>query len=343
MDNRQRRIGIVGAGGWGTALAKVAAHNSRSVHLWVREAKLREEIALHGRNELYLPGVQLPDNIVPVSDFATFADCELVIMATPSQYVGTTAQMLKPHLKPGTIIVNAAKGFDLISGTRLSVLLGDTLGLDFPLAVISGPNHALEIAKGLPAASVAAANHRAVAAMVQDALMTDFFRIYTNVDMVGVELGGALKNIYALAAGIAEGLGYGDNTKAALMTRGLTEMVRLGKAMGAHPATFAGLSGMGDLIVTCTSQHSRNRRTGLALGQGQSLHSVLQSTTQVVEGVNATRAADRLSKEYGVELPIARALHEVLFMERDPREAVHELMTRHRKTESEEQLPFEAH
>jgi len=340
MDNKFRRIGVVGAGGWGTALAKVAAINSQIVHLWVREAKLREEIAVHGTNELYLPGVTLPDNIVPVADFATFADCQLVIMATPSTFVGTTAQLLKPHLKPGTILVNAAKGFDLTSGTRLSVLLADTLGPQYPLAVISGPNHALEIAKGLPAASVAASNHPEVGAVVQDVLMTNFFRVYTSTDMVGVEVGGALKNIYALAAGIAEGLGYGDNTKAALMTRGLTEMVRLGKAMGAHPSTFSGLSGMGDLIVTCTSGHSRNRRTGLALGQGQSLESVLGQTTQVVEGINATKAAERLSRKYDVELPIAQALHEVLFSERNPREAVHELMTRHRKTESEEQLPF---
>ena len=340
MDSNNRRIGVVGAGGWGTALAKVAALNSQSVHLWVREAKLREEIAVQRKNELYLPGVMLPDNIVPVADFATFADCQLVILATPSAYVGTTAQLLKPHLKPGTIILNAAKGFDLTSGTRLSVLLGDTLGPQYPLAVISGPNHALEIAKGLPAASVAASTHPEVGSVVQDVLMTSFLRIYTSVDIVGVEVGGALKNIYALAAGIAEGLGYGDNAKAALMTRGLTEMVRLGKAMGAHPSTFAGLSGMGDLIVTCTSQYSRNRRTGLALGQGQSLESVLQQTTQVVEGINATKAAKRLSREYEVDLPIALALHEVLFTGRNPREAVHDLMTRHRKIESEEQLPF---
>ncbi|MBT9153099.1 MAG: Glycerol-3-phosphate dehydrogenase (NAD(P)+) [Firmicutes bacterium] len=339
MNDRNIKVGIIGAGGWGTALAKVAAENCRKVFLWVREDRLRQEIEQDRTNNLFLPGIKLPENIDPVSDFAVFGDCQLIIVATPSAFVGDTVQLVKPHLRTGTAVVNAAKGFDMKSGSRLSRLLGNILGPGHPIAVISGPNHAVEIAQGLPAATVVAGD-LVVGSFVQDMLMTGYFRIYTNTDLMGVELGGALKNVYALAAGIADGLGYGDNTKAALMTRGLTEMVRLGRALGAEPSTFAGLSGMGDLIVTCTSPHSRNRRTGLALGQGKTLEEILQGSPQVVEGVSATLAACRLGRDNQVELPIAEALHEVLYEKRNPRDAVHDLMTRQRKNETEEQLPF---
>lgn len=333
------KIGIVGAGGWGTALATVAAKNADNVMLWVREDDVRQEISEKRTNSVFLPGINLPHNIDPVGDFSRFKDCSIVLMVVPSAFIRPTAEMLKGHLAPKAILVNAAKGFELSTGNRLSVTLSQILGPENPVAVLSGPNHAEEISRGLPAATVVAATDQAIALQVQDALMTSLFRVYTNSDVTGVELGGALKNIIALAAGISDGMGYGDNTKAALLTRGMTEIVRLGKALGAHPSTFAGLSGMGDLIVTCTSPHSRNRRAGLALGQGKKLCEILAATSMVVEGVNATQAAYSLAEKHSIEMPITFALHEVLFRDRDPREAVMELMARMPKHETEE-LPF---
>lgn len=335
------KIGIVGAGGWGTALATVAAQNADKVTLWVREDEVRQEIKDKRTNSIFLPGVELAQNIAPVASFESFKECNVVLMVVPSSFVKATAEMLKPHLSVGTPVANAAKGFDVATGNRLSVTLTEVFGTNNPVAVLSGPNHAEEVGRGLPSATVAAAENHVVAEMLQEALMTKMFRIYTNNDVIGVELGGALKNIIALAAGAIDGLGYGDNTKAALMTRGMTEIVRLGRALGASASTFAGLSGMGDLIVTCTSPHSRNRRAGLALGQGKKLSEILGSTSMVVEGVNATKAAYDLATIHNVEMPITEALYEVLFRDRNPREAVMHLMTRMRKHENEEQfLPF---
>ena len=337
------QIGIVGGGGWGTALAAVVAQKASDVLMWIREDSVREEIRLSRTNASFLPSVTLPPNIVPVADFSRFAECSLVIMAVPSAFVRTTAEQLRGHLRPFTPIVNAAKGLELGTNKRLSVVLGEALGATHPIAVLSGPNHAEEIGRGLPSATVVASTEHAVAVAVQGALMTNLFRVYTNHDLVGVELGGALKNVIALAAGVTDGLGYGDNTKAALMTRGMTEIVRLGTALGAEPATFAGLSGMGDLIVTCTSMHSRNRRAGLAIGQGLSLAEVQASTKMVIEGVNTTQAAYQLAQTKQVEMPITEALYEVLFKAREPREAVMGLMSRDRKTETEEHLPMFTH
>lgn len=335
------KIGIVGGGGWGTALAKIAANNAEKVILWVREDEVREEIRLKRVNSTFLPGAELPSNINPVDDFSSFRECQLVLMVVPSSYVRATAEKLVGHLTPGTLVANAAKGFEISSGKRLSVVLGEVLGPEHPIAVLSGPNIANEVGRGLPSATVAAAVQHTVAAKLQDSIMTNMFRVYTNNDLVGVELGGALKNIIALAAGVVDGLGYGDNTKAALMTRGLTEIVRLGRALGAQPSTFAGLSGMGDLIVTCASPFSRNRRAGLALGQGKTLEEIVGGTNMVIEGVNATLAAYNLAKQHRVELPITQALYDVLFNKRNPVDAVTELMARDRKTETEEQfLPF---
>jgi len=339
MSKASSLVGVIGAGGWGTTLAKVLAANCSEVYLWVREEELRVELLTERTNALFLPGIKLPVNVTPVGEFSVFSKCKVIFVATPSSFVKQTIVALKPHLAPGTVVVSAAKGFDMSTDRRLSVLLEQVLGPEFLVAAVSGPNLAAEIAKGLPGATVVGGS-LTVGAVVQSVLMTENFRVYTNADLVGVELGGAMKNIYALAAGIADGLGYGDNTRAALMTRGLTEMVRLGRALGAKSSTFAGLSGMGDLIVTCTSQQSRNRRTGLALGQGQHLEDILRASPQVVEGVNATLAACRLGKKYAVELPISEALLQVLYEKRDPREAVHELMTRNPRTETEELLPF---
>jgi glycerol-3-phosphate dehydrogenase (NAD(P)+) len=247
---------------------------------------------------------------------------------------------LKPHLRPGIPVANAAKGFELSTGLPLSAVLAEVFDHGNPVAALSGPNHAEEVGRGLPAATVVAAEDEAVAELFQDALMTPAFRVYTSTDILGVELGGALKNIIALAAGITDGLGYGDNTKAALMTRGMTEIVRLGVSMGARRSTFAGLSGMGDLIATCTSPHSRNRRAGLAIGQGKTLEEIVGGTNMVIEGVNATRGAYALSRKLSVKMPITEALYAVLFEGMDPSKAVASLMSRSPKSEHGEDLAF---
>jgi glycerol-3-phosphate dehydrogenase (NAD(P)+) len=333
------QIGIVGGGGWGTALAAVVARNADEVILWVREDAVREELRLHRTNTSFLAGVKVPENVTPVDSFTHFPHCELIVLAVPSAFVRATAHKLREQLPHVTPIVSAAKGLEFGTNLRLSVVLSEVFGENYPLAVLSGPNIALEVGRGIPSAAVVASPDRALATAAQRVLMTGTFRVYTNRDLIGVELGGALKNVIALAAGVVDGLGYGDNTKAALMTRGMTEIVRLGKALGAEASTFAGLAGMGDLIVTCTSAHSRNRRAGLALGQGKQLDEVQSETAMVIEGVNTTRAAYQLASKHGVDMPITAALYEVLFNRRDPREAVVELMTRNMKNETEESLP----
>ena len=334
------KMGIVGAGGWGTALAKVCAANASEVILWAREGEVLQEINESRTNSAFLPGVILPDNVIAVSSLNRFSECVLVLMVVPSSYVRLMASQLKPVLAPRVPVANAAKGFEVSTQLRLSEVIGSELGESHPLATISGPNHAEEVGREMPAATVVAAENLLVAAEFQDMLMTPYFRVYTTCDVTGVELGGALKNIIALAAGIADGLGFGDNTKAALLTRGMSEIVRLGKALGAHPATFAGLSGMGDLIATCTSSHSRNRSAGLAIGQGKTLAEILGGTNMVIEGVNATKAAYGLSQRLNVRMPITEALYGVLFKERDPSRAVYSLMSRLRKSENEEDLAF---
>lgn len=333
------QIGIVGGGGWGTALAAVVARNADEVIMWVREDAVREELRLHRTNTSFLPGVKVPENVTPVDSFTHFPHCELIILAVPSAFVRATARLLREQLPHVTPIVSAAKGLEFGTNLRMSVVLSEVFGASYPLAVLSGPNIALEVGRGIPSAAVVASPDQAFATAAQRVLMTGTFRVYTNRDLIGVELGGALKNVIALAAGVVDGLGYGDNTKAALMTRGMTEIVRLGRALGAEASTFAGLSGMGDLIVTCTSAHSRNRRAGLALGQGKQLAEVQGGTPMVIEGVNTTRAAHQLALKHEIDMPITTALHDVLFNRRDPREAVVELMTRNMKNETEESLP----
>ena len=334
------RVGIVGAGGWGTALARVAATNADSVVIWARESEVQSDINNRHTNRQFLKGVALPANIHAVGEFGYLADCELIIMAVPSAYVRDVSLTLKAYLDAGTPVANAAKGFEVASQARLSVVMQEVFGEEHPIAVLSGPNHAEEVGRQMPTATVIASHRHEVAKTFQSLLMTPLFRVYTSKDVIGVELGGALKNIIALAAGVTDGLGYGDNTKAALMTRGMTEIIRLGKHMGALPATFGGLSGMGDLIATCTSAHSRNSSAGLAIGQGRKLADIVSSTNMVIEGVNATQAAFKLSQRHGVKMPITSALYSVLFEDQDPAIAVAELMNRQPKSEDEEELAF---
>lgn len=330
------KVAVIGAGSWGTALAVLLANKGNSVQLYGRDSNMMANLRQTRENIHYLPGVTLPSLVYPTAQIEEAADqAELVVLSVPSHAVRETARLIKPLLSGNAIIVNTAKGIEQESFLRLSeVLLQELPGVH--IAVLSGPSHAEEVGANLPTTVVAAAHDRKVAEKVQDYFMTSVFRVYTNPDVTGVELGGALKNVIALCTGIAEGLGFGDNTKAALMTRGLAEIARLGNEMGARALTFAGLTGVGDLIVTCTSKHSRNRKAGILLGQGKPLEEVLREVGMVVEGVRTTRGAFNLALKHHVEMPIVEQAYQVLFEGADPLQAVKNLMERGRKHEIEE-------
>ena len=333
------RLCVIGAGGWGTALSILLAGKYTEVALWVRNAGLYRDMALRRVNDLYLPQVKLPKNIRPTTDLAeAVRGKKIAVMAVPSHGLRAVAASLRNMLSPQTIVINTAKGLEQETGLRLSQVLEQELPKVNvrKIAVISGPNHAEEIARDMPAATVAASLHREVAAEVQEIFMTPNFRVYTNSDLAGVELGGSLKNVIALGAGILDGLGLGENTKAALITRGIVEITRLGTALGAKPGTFTGLSGLGDLFVTCSSEHSRNRAVGVKLGEGRPLKEILQSMQMVAEGVKTTGVAWRLSREAGVEMPITDEIYRVLYQNKPARAAVETLMQRNRKAENED-------
>lgn len=332
-----QKVAVIGAGGWGTAVATILARKGTGVALWARRPEVCERIAATRENAAYLPGVALPTTIKVTNDLAgAVEDRSFVIIATPSKAIRETITAVAPHLKRDTIIVSLSKGLERTTGMRCSQVVAEVAGNPERVAVISGPNHAEEVARDVPSATVAAAASITVAERVQDLFMTPRFRVYTNPDVVGVELAGALKNIIALAAGICDGIGYGDNTKAALMTRGIAEITRLGVTLGARPLTFAGLAGIGDLIVTCTSKHSRNWRAGYALGKGEKKEQILQETGMVVEGVYATEVAAGLAEREGISMPITAALKEVIFANKPPLQAVSELMLRGKAKEVEE-------
>lgn len=329
-----KRIAVFGSGSWGTAISLLlvrAGHNVSLIGIFSDEIELMKR---KKENVPYLPGVFLPDAIEPSTDLA-LADTDAVFLSVPSHAVRESARRLKPHLKPGSIIINTAKGLEEDTGLRLSQVLEQELP-DHPIAVLSGPSHAEEVGRDVVTAVVVAAQEVAVAEQVQDLIMTSKFRVYTNQDLIGVEMGGSLKNIIALCTGILEGMNPRDNTKAALITRGLTEITRLGVAMGAQAQTFSGLSGIGDLIVTCTSLHSRNLRAGRALGSGKPLDEVLREVGMVVEGVRTTKVAYELSKKYGISMPITEQAYKVLFEGLSPGEALVNLMMRGKKHETEE-------
>lgn len=332
-------IAVVGAGGWGTALSVMLASQGHRVSLWVRENETYKTIILKRRNEAFLPGIRLPDSVRPATELPeALAGKPVVIIAVPSRWVRETAAKLGSCLEPGALIVSAAKGLEQGSGLRMSQVLAQELPAAFQsrIAVISGPTHAEEVARNIPSATVVAAMDQAVAKQLQDILSNSCFRVYTNTDIAGVELGGALKNVIALGAGILDGLGLGDNTKAALITRGIAEITRLGVALGARPATFSGLSGLGDLIVTCASRHSRNRNVGLQLGRGKPLGEVLSGMKMVAEGVTATRVAYELAVKHGVEMPITTQIYRILFEGYPCRQALDMLMQRKNKNEIED-------
>ncbi len=324
-------LAVVGAGSWGTTLAVVYARGGRDVTLWDRDAARARTIDDTRENRRYLPDVRLPDGIGVTSDLAVAVRGRpLVVLAVPAQAARGVATALCPHLAPETVVVVAAKGLEVGSGKRMTEVVAESLRARQRrgVAVLSGPNLAGEIVRGLPAASVVAARHRPSAVLAQRLLSTGRFRLYISTDVAGVELGGALKNVMALVAGLADGLGYGDNGKASIMTRGLAEIARLGVAAGARQATFAGLSGLGDLIATCSSPLSRNYHVGYELGQGRTLEEIRGAMSSVAEGVTTTRAALELAARYGVELPIVTQVGAVLFEGKNPHDAVTELLTR---------------
>ena len=326
-------IAVYGAGSWGSALAVLLANAGHQVALIGRHPEEMDLMRKQRENARYLPGVVLPPGLLPTTDLKLL-NADLVVFSVPSHSVREAARMVKPYLKAGCIVVNTAKGMEEGTHFRLSEVLIQELPQN-PIAVLSGPSHAEEVGRDMPT-TVVVASDVGTAKAVQDLMMTPKFRVYTNPDVIGVELGGALKNVIALCTGIAEGLGFGDNTKAALMTRGLAEIARLGVALGGHPLTFAGLSGVGDLIVTCTSLHSRNRRAGVALGQGKPLETVLREVGMVVEGVRAARIAYQLSVEKHISMPITEQAYKVLFEGADPKVAVADLMLRGKRHELEE-------
>jgi glycerol-3-phosphate dehydrogenase (NAD(P)+) len=333
-----RKVSILGAGSWGTALAVILAKKGVEVNLWCRNETQASQLNKIRENIKYLPGVLLPQNIKVFSDLKEAVySIECVVMSIPSHGIREVLQNLSPLLNSSAIIVNTAKGIEPQTLMRLSQVFNEELpGINERFCVLSGPTHAEEVSRDMPSAAVAASEKRQIAEMVQDLFITPKFRVYTNPDVVGVEIGGALKNVIALATGISDGLGFGDNTKAALITRGMTEIARLGVKMGANPLTFAGLTGIGDLVVTCTSMHSRNRRAGIALGQGKKLEDILNEMGMVVEGVRTTKAIQKIGERYDVDLPIASEVYNVLFKGINPQEAVVNLMTRMRTHEVEE-------
>ena len=329
------KICVLGAGSWGTALALVVAKKGYNVSMWTLNEEQCNKINKDKENIDYLPGVVIPDNIVVTTNIEeAVKDGTIIVLAVPSQAIRSVCKQIKPFIKDKQILVDVAKGLEKGTGLRLS----DVCNQELPnnkYVVLSGPSHAEEVSRDIPTTVVVSSEDIHIAEIVQDIFMSPKFRVYTNPDVVGVELGGALKNIIAFGAGICDGLGYGDNAKAALMTRGIKEIGRLGVAMGAKASTFSGLSGIGDLIVTCTSMHSRNRRAGILIGQGKTLEETLAEVKMVVEGITATDVAYNVAKELNVEMPITNAIYSVLYDNANPDEVVTELMMRDKTHEVE--------
>lgn len=333
-------IGVIGSGTWGTAIAVLLSNNGHQVDLW---SAIPSEIEEMGKTHKHknLPEVTLPDSICFTADLETaMKGKKLLVLAVPSVYVRSTARRMREFCPAGQIIVDVAKGIEEDTLSTMTAIIKEEIPQCEP-AALSGPSHAEEVSRGLPTTCVAGAHKRAVAEYIQSVFMSPVFRVYTSPDVLGIEVGAALKNVVALAAGIADGLGYGDNTKAALITRGIAEIARLGIAMGGKFQTFTGLTGIGDLIVTCASMHSRNRRAGILIGKGYTMEEAMKEVQMVVEGVYSARAALALSKKYEVPMPIVEEVNLVLFEGKPAREAVTDLMMRDKRIEHSD-FPWEA-
>ncbi len=334
------KIAVIGAGSWGIALAQLLANNGHDVTVWSiieDEIKMLEEKHEHVDK---LPGVKLNDSIKYTTDLESACDGKkILVLAVPSPFTRSTSASLKDVVKEGQIIVNVAKGVEEATLMTLSEIIEEEVP-QAEVAVLSGPSHAEEVGRGLPTTIVVGSHKKDIAEYLQNTFMSDVFRVYTSPDVLGIELGAALKNVVALAAGIADGLGYGDNAKAALITRGISEIARLGMAMGGRFETFCGLTGIGDLIVTCASMHSRNRRAGILIGQGKTYDEAMSEVKMVVEGVYSAKAAIGLSKKYGIEIPIIEQVNAILFENKPASEAMKDLMGRDKKIENSD-IPWE--
>ncbi|WDV47587.1 NAD(P)H-dependent glycerol-3-phosphate dehydrogenase [Clostridiaceae bacterium M8S5] len=330
------KIGVIGGGSWGSALCILLANKGYKVDFWIRNEEQVNEINRTRINTKYLPEVKIPETVQISNDLElVIRDKDVLVLAVPTHAVRETVKKIKDKIKDGQIIVNVAKGIENDTLMRISQIVREEAP-NSKYAILSGPSHAEEVAKKMPTTVVVASEDKEVTKYIQEIFITPSFRVYAGSDVIGVELGGAVKNVVALGAGISDGLGYGDNTKAALMNRGIAEITRLGVKMGANRHTFTGLSGIGDLIVTCTSMHSRNRRCGIKIGEGMSLDEAIQSIGMVVEGVKTAKSVHYLSEEYDVELPISNAIYEVLYEGKNVKQAVDELMLRDKKNELED-------
>jgi glycerol-3-phosphate dehydrogenase (NAD(P)+) len=326
-------VTVIGTGGWGTALAVLLHGNGHEVTLWGRLKEEVEPIMAAGENKTFLPGIKIAKEIVLTLDAKpALRGAELVVLAVPSHGMRPICEKLRDYLPTDVPVVSVAKGIENGTGARMSEVIAEVLKTEH-IVVLSGPSHAEEVGRGIPTAVVVASLQAQHAVLAQKAFMNERFRIYTHDDIIGVELGGALKNVIAIAAGACDGIGFGDNTKAALCTRGLTEMTRLGVALGARRETFFGLSGVGDLIVTAFSRHSRNRGFGERLGKGETLEQIVASTQMVAEGVKTAKSAWQLAQRHGVDVPITREVHAILYEGKPPKQAVRDLMTREAKPE----------
>ena len=329
------KTAVIGSGAWGTALALALLENGNEVALWSYSGEESARLRETGENPM-LRGVALPEELVLTTELDCVKGCGAVVLATPSFAVRGTARQLRERLEPGAVVILVSKGIEKDSCLLLHQVAAEEIGGEHPVAVLSGPSHAEEVGRGVPTGVVVACEDRTAALLVQDLFMSRCLRIYTSPDIVGVEIGAALKNVIALCAGCCDGMGCGDNTKAMLMTRGLTEIARLGVALGAKKETFAGLAGVGDLIVTCTSMHSRNRRCGILIGQGKDVQAAMAEVGATVEGYYAALSAHQLSTKAGVEMPICQRAYRVLYEGQPVQEVVNQLMTRGKRHEVDE-------
>lgn len=340
MDKTMSNVSIIGAGSWGIAIALLLNRNGHKVTVW---SVLEDEIKMlndEREHKRCLPGVKIPDDITFTNDLeATISGSELMVLAVASPYTRSTAALMAPYVNKDQIIVNVGKGIEETTLLNLCQVVEDEIP-QATVAVLSGPSHAEEVGRGIPTTCVIGARKKADADFIQNIFMSEVFRVYTSPDVLGICVGGALKNVIALAAGMADGLGYGDNTKAALITRGIAEIARLGLAMGGKVQTFTGLSGIGDLIVTCASMHSRNRRAGILIGQGYTADEAMKEVQMIVEGVFSAKAALALAKKYNIDMPIVEQVNEILFNNKKAADAVSELMLRDKTIENSD-LPWE--
>ena len=336
MDSDQLEIGVVGAGSWGTALANLLAMQGFTIDLWVYEQDIKEQIEIHRENAVFLSGITLSPNLRPSNDLSeVIADKDVLLIVVPSHVMRSICQKMAAELSPKTIVISASKGIENHTYLTMTGVIKDTIPAvtDDRLAVLSGPSFAREVAQNVPTAVTMASKSLEVAQLLQQVFASRFFRVYSHEDVLGVELGGAVKNVIAIATGMIDGLKLGLNSRAALITRGQTEIRRLGVALGANPRTFTGLAGIGDLILTCTGSLSRNYTVGVKLGQGMTLKEILAEMQMVAEGVNTAKSVFNLSRKVEVEMPIAREVYHILFEDRSPKEALYRLMTRDLKQE----------